>query len=90
MRDNANKAPLFSFIIDLTMRLTPLNYFCTLLDPQAHKRLTEKKGDKRPWWLAPFRNESTGWHKACLPGWHTTMMGSQDTDSPRAHTADKT
>lgn len=59
MRDNANKAPLFSFIIDLTMRLTPLNYFCTLLDPQAHKRLTEKRGDKRPWWLAPFRNEST-------------------------------
>jgi len=49
-------------MIDLMMKLTPLNYFCSLLDPKAHKRLFEKDINSPGGWL-PFRNESTDGRK---------------------------
>ena len=54
-------------MIDLMMTLMLLNYFCRLLDPQLHKRLTGKRGDKFPGWLAPFQEQINWWQKACLP-----------------------
>lgn len=51
-------------MIDLMRTLTLLNYFCRLLDPQVHKRLTGKREEiNSPGALLPFRNKSTDGRK---------------------------